>query len=510
MSGNGATVFSSGLKVLGAQAAVSLVSVGFTIFLARVLTKTEFATFAVYGILTASIDMLVNLGLETMVIQTAPSMLKGHHPEQGMAIMKTTLLSRCIMTVVLGCSVYILSGHISLWLLKTPEYASLIRWMAFGTIFSSVFQCLQLLGQAAQEFGGLSVQTVITNLFQRLLAISLYFAMGLEGYVIGLSLGPLVGIVGMLLVLRDYLFNGVRPAAWGPMVRYSFPYYLRGFGRYGFWQADQIVVGLLLTPEILAAYSIARQFANYLRIGIEAFLTPVMTKVAEMRESDKERLQRAFWKVSRYLSLGVMPVCLTVALISAWLLELYGGNKYRDAWPILVVLSLGQLAYYVSSLYGLYVYALGRPRDLLLLDVFGGVSNLLLSILIVSLIGEAGIAWAQLLAFSLMAIAAKKILSLSMEVHFDTRTFSTLTAPLLLAGGVMVLGLVFYSRLWAVPIYVIVAGAIFVVTLSLCLNDDDWAQIRGVIPAGWSTMVDGAEKLFARYSRRAASVQRAE
>jgi len=50
-------VMRSGAKVFSSQILINLFSIGFTIF---VLPKTDFATFAVFGILSSLIIMMVN------------------------------------------------------------------------------------------------------------------------------------------------------------------------------------------------------------------------------------------------------------------------------------------------------------------------------------------------------------------------------------------------------------------------------------------------------------------
>jgi O-antigen/teichoic acid export membrane protein len=232
-----------------------------------------------------------------------------------------------------------------------------------------------------------------------------------------------------------------------------------------------------------------------------------MTKVAEVRESGTERLQRAFEKTSKYFSLVVVPISATMTLVSPWLMELYGGAKYRDGWPILAILSLAQLAYYIGSLYGIFVYVLGRPKDLLFLNIAVGGSNVLFSFLLIGLIGKAGIAWSQLLAFVLMVVVAKRIISPIVALHFDTKVISVLSVPLLLGGGIILLGQLLYFRLWVVPVYVLVAGVLAILTIGSRLNDEDWTQIRALAPGRLSTAVDRSREVFKWRSKSALRIE---
>ena len=494
MKRNDRAVAGSGIRMLGAQVAVTMVSLAFTVWLARVLTKNEFATFSVIGIVVNLVGMLSNLGLETSAIRRVPSMSEGDGRDEGVALIKTALLSRCVLSIVLGAAVYLSADRLSELFLKTPDYVGLIRWMALGAASASILNSLQLLSQAAQEFSALSFQVLFANLVQRFLAVVLYLVLGLQGYVIGFSAGPLLGVLGMVWVMRRYLFNRVRPTAWWPVVSYSVPYCMRGYARYGMLQIDEVIIGVLLTPDVLATYSVARRFSTYLKTITDAFLTPATSKVAELSGSGSDRLRRSFERISRYVSLIIVPVCLATALASPTLMELYGGQKYRDGWPILAVLSLGQVAYYVGSVYLTYVFALGRPLDVLVMEVAGGLTNSLAGALLLWLIGSHGVAWAQLLGLCLMAVLGKRILSSMLTVRFDAHVGQVLAIPIACAAIIIVAGQLLSPNLWLTPLYGGASAALFVALAVPRLGQDDWEQIEALSPRRMAGLVQKARQ----------------
>ena len=99
-------VMRSGIKLFSSQILVNLFSIGFTIFLAHVLPKTDFATFAVFGILSNLIQIITCLGLETSCVQRTPELIASGKRDEYSTILKTTFFKRVFLSVLLSFFVY--------------------------------------------------------------------------------------------------------------------------------------------------------------------------------------------------------------------------------------------------------------------------------------------------------------------------------------------------------------------------------------------------------------------
>jgi hypothetical protein len=106
-----------------------------------------------------------------------------------------------------------------------------------------------------------------------------------------------------------------------------------------------------------------------------------------------------------------------------------------------------------------------------------------------------------------MVVVAKRIISPIVALHFDTKVISVLSVPLLLGGGIILLGQLLYFRLWVVPVYVLVAGVLAILTIGSRLNDEDWTQIRALAPGRLSTAVDRSREVFKWRSKSALRIE---
>jgi O-antigen/teichoic acid export membrane protein len=168
---------------------------------------------------------------------------------------------------------------------------------------------------------------------------------------------------------------------------------------------DVTIVGLF-NFNAVGAYSIASTlimiFTGLIGAAFSAMLAPVAVMQARQEYLRISRLVLVATRLSSYLSIGMIVVIFLFgeALIRAWV-----GPAYLAATlPVLKVLLVAQAIRQVGSAYGAVLVAMGLQRYGLTPVLIEGVSNLLLSVLGMILIGPAGVAWATLIAASIALV----------------------------------------------------------------------------------------------------------
>lgn len=503
-------IVASSVKVLMSQAATLVISVGFTVYLARVLTKDEFATLVVFAILAGMIRFITTLGLDSTVVQKVPGDIRSGQLAHACAYMKTAFLSRLATVLIVSALLAMFSMQLADVLLKDPAYGQLVRCMIPALALLAVLDGLQLQAQAVRQFGMKSWSDVILNVVALAGSMSLYFVWGLRGYYIGSAIGPLAACGLLLVSQRRYLFiAGVRPAPWWPMIKYSMPFYAKGFVRYALIEADRVVVGLLLPPASLANYGVARKFADYLRMYGSSVTTPALIKLGELRKSSKDSLERGFVLVSRYGVLLVAPVCILTALFSPMLTQAFGGEKYRGAWPILAILAIGQLLYFMAQVYGVsVVFIMARPMIVLLQDGIPGIVNLVVSLLLVGSLGASGMAWSQIVAYSLSLGLAMYFARAFVSVRPDWHAWKVVAAATVPSFALVPM-LMHATEAWiptlAASVGTLVIGAVL---SSIAMTRGDWAVINSVLPRATTGLMGRVETTTARIRRFAIALGR--
>src|SRR5678815_128417 len=325
-----ASVTRSAASLLTSRLTVAVIALVFLGVSTRLLSLQEMAVFAVYNTLCGLLTVVCSLGLLAACIKILPGMMAapGDSAERGEAI---RLLRLSVMVYVLGAAtvvtaIWFAAEPISRLLLKTPDRAADVRAAALTAFCYGLYEASQLLLSALQRFGRVGGYNVAAALIQRLLSLLLFFTFGLKGYLAGFALGSLIGaglgFATFLPLLRSSRSSGSFPpgrtsAGW---IAWSMPFYADGYLRYLYMHADQLLVGIFLSPADLSIYFVAKRSIQYCQVLVSSFIDPLGTKIAELRGSDPAAVARAFATSLRYFILLFVPFAALLACLSPFLL----------------------------------------------------------------------------------------------------------------------------------------------------------------------------------------------
>jgi O-antigen/teichoic acid export membrane protein len=309
-----------------------------------------------------------------------------------------------------------------------------------------------------------------------------YIAFGFKGWVAGFALSRIIGVGLYLRFFRRWLLNPVNRYEWLKMAKASLPFYLRGYMRFGLLQLDQLVIGIFMSPATLSAYYIARSIAGYVDLFIEATGKPLLVKTAELKNLGLNAVSEGLRKMSRYQSFTFVPICFGVAAFGRPVLEIFGGTKYLNAYPLLIIFCLTALVKAVwSEIYVRGVFIVGQPRDTLMVDVVGCLMNTVSLIVLIKLLGALGVAVSLLISAVSVLIAAFVILNGAVDFYFDKgglfRSMLAAAAPLILAMGMQI----FYYDLFLMPVYASVSFLLYLLVMIRLFEDQDIMLLESVL-----------------------------
>lgn len=476
-------------KVFFSQITSNLFSVLITVYFAHILSKTDFATLAVFSILCTLSSVVTSFGFEATAIQKIPSLISEKKDVEASAILKTTILNRAALSTVLAFFIYFGSQEISGIFLKTDEYQSIIKIMSIGIIFFSLNDSLDLLTQTTQQYGKISIVRASITVFSRVASLFLYSFLGLSGFILGLAWGPFVGNIAYLWILKNRLFlkSGFYPFI--KLAKYSLPFYGRGYVRFGLMQFDQLIVGLFLQPAALSTYFVAKRLSDYIFMVSNAIGEPIRIKLSELKKNSPDNLTNIFSRISRYYSFIFVPLCTGISATSLYLLHLYGGVKYTSAAPVLILLSTGMLIYCFMGIYSMNIFVLGKPKEIFKLDMFGGFINSVSAIGLIFLFDITGIALAKLIAFFVSLIYAMYLLRNMFPANFDVKALGDSIIASIFMAGIVVLGQLIYYEILLIPVYVISGFAVYLLILGRKLERQDIELLQAFLPGRSKALV---------------------
>ena len=479
---NSRQIFKGSVHILTGQLATSIVTVGFTIFFAHKLSKEEFAAMAIFSCLLAVTNMISNFGLETYCLREIPHLLERGNKSQASSMIKLAVVNRSLWSLFISGAVYFGSEYTAMLFFKDVRYSDIIRIMSAGLAFGSLNVSFELLGQALKAFKEIAGIKFANALSYCILSTVFYIAFGYKGWVVGFALSRIVGVGLYFRLFRRWLLNPFNGYEWLRMAKASLPFYLRGYMRFGLVQLDQLVIGIFMSPATLSAYYIARSLTGYVDVFIEATGKPLLVKTAELKILGSNAVAEGLRKMSRYHSFTFVPICFGVAAFGRPILEIFGGAKYLNAYPLLIIFCLTTLVRAVwSEVYVRGVFIVGQPRDTLLVDVVGCLTNTVSLIMLIKLLGALGVAMSVLFSTVSVLIAAFVILNGTVNFSFDKggvlRSILATAAPLLLAISMQII----HYDLVLMPVYACVSFLLYLLIMIRLFEDQDIMLLESVL-----------------------------
>ena len=134
------------------------------------------------------------------------------------------------------------------------------------------------------------------------------------------------------------------------------------------WQFDRFLIGATTDSTTLGRYAIASDVSVVpTQSLIGPALQPVMAAFS-LITSDRQRMRLAFLKAARFAMLISIPACIGIFLTADLVTDLLLGEKWKDAAPLLSLLSLSVIPIpYFQTLYSVSL-ALDRPHVLFRLN----------------------------------------------------------------------------------------------------------------------------------------------
>jgi len=158
--------------------------------------------------------------------------------------------------------------------------------------------------------------------------------------------------------------------------------------------SDSVVIGIYLGASAITHFAIAGSLVNYGR-NLVSLLTDAFFPAATRMDAkdDLSGLQQLLILGTRISLLISLPLCLGFVFLGKQFIGLWMGKEYFSSAAILIVLTIPQFAsmsLYVSTL---VLTSMARHRVLAYLALAEGVTNLVLSVVLVRRIGLIGVAW---------------------------------------------------------------------------------------------------------------------
>lgn len=335
------------LRVLGA-----LAQLAFLVYVAREFGIENFGVFSTALTLAVVSSMIGRWGADQWVLRELPATLVAERARGFVTVLLNGLVLVLCASLLVGLFLYAASETVvAVFIGKdVPDAGRMMQIMAASIApFALVNFFAEVLRTVDRHAFASILQTVLVPLLSLLLITGLSFAetspllMVAASYLLASVLAAAAGAVLIWRVYRQHA--GGEPFVWllgemfGEASSIAMVVLLSTWLAY----ADVLLIGFFGGPSEVGLYTAAQRIVlllSFLIISLNSMLGPRFS--AMNQQADHEGVFALYEDSRRMVVKIVLPLAALIALLSPWLLSVFG-EAFREAVPILLLLLLGRV-----------------------------------------------------------------------------------------------------------------------------------------------------------------------
>jgi O-antigen/teichoic acid export membrane protein len=254
--------------------------------------------------------------------------------------------------------------------------------------------------EGLQRFYVISWTNVISTLLRAALIVTaLTHGYGLITVALITITLPLVGslmngIIALRLCPVPFGIKYVDRATFRQIANYSgVTFMIMVAGRLKF-KTDEIVIGAFMSAAAITYFNIGARIVDYAGQVVTS-LSQIFVPMASHSDArgDMTRLRKIFLVGNRVCALTIFPVCVVLLILGKSVIEVWMGKKYvATSYPVLVIMILCSTLWWSQGASGRILFGMSKHGTWAIVTLVEGVSNLILSIILVQkwgIIGDA-------------------------------------------------------------------------------------------------------------------------
>lgn len=364
----------------------SVLQVGYTAVMARLLSPAAFGLVALAGVILRFGVYFAKMGMERAIIQK---------PD----LMERDVRAAFTSSVVLGvffAGLLVAGAPLAASIVQQPEVVPVVRALALGILFSGLNGTAMSLLHRAMRFRALAIFEMASFLISYL---GLGMVLAWQGFGVWALVGATLG-QGLIMSVLAYgaARHTLRPLfsweAYKPLLAYGSRMSAISFVEFVTQSLDTLLIGRLLGPAALGIYT-----RGGLLIGLPVYLlssnvAKVVFPSFSQVQANRARLREVYLSSITLVAMIITPVCAGAAVAAPEIVHVMLGEKWMAAVPILQVISLTYVLSAITMFAGVVCDATAALSHKLLLTLVC-LAALAALLFVGSKFGLVGVAWAM-------------------------------------------------------------------------------------------------------------------
>ena len=158
------------------------------------------------------------------------------------------------------------------------------------------------------------------------------------------------------------------------------------------FKTDEIVIGTMLSAAAVTYFNIGNRIVDYAG-QVVTTLAQVFVPMSSQSEAkgDMNRLRKIFVVGNRVCAFIIFPICATLLILGRSVIEVWVGKRYvATSYPVLVIMIIACTLWWSQSASGRVLFGMSKHGTWAKITLIEGVSNLILSIILVRPFGIIG------------------------------------------------------------------------------------------------------------------------
>ncbi len=323
----------------------------FKIYVARMLGASALGIYALGMTVTGLVGVFAAVGLP----QSATRFVAAYSATGQTAKLRGFLYRATLMLVGLqllgGLVIIAAKGPIASHLYHTPVLATymwyFVALMAVGTFTS-------FLSEVLAGYRDVTIRTIVVNFAGTpLLIISVVafvsLGYGLRGYLIGQFISGVL-VLALLAVAARRLNPGaasLRPFHYVPIEKTVISYSVTLLGvqalEFLLAQTDRIALGVFTSTSAVGIYALAVGLTAFVPIALKSINQIFSPTISELHAKGQHDLLLKLYQTLTKWTLGLtIPLAFSVMIFARPLMAVFG-HDFESGWPILIIVSAGEL-----------------------------------------------------------------------------------------------------------------------------------------------------------------------
>lgn len=413
--------------IIGCRIVQSLLAFVISMLTARYLGPSNYGLINYAQSITTFVAPIMQLGLNWVIVKEIIN-----HPDEEEKILGTCITLSvcsafvCILGIVSFCSI-----------VNANEMVTIIVCILYSTAL--IFQALELI-QFWFQAKYLSKYSAVVSLIAYVV-VSVYksYLLITEKSVYWFAISHALDfcIISLVLLTLYWKLTGKKLLfSWdiAKRVLANGKYYiLSGLMITIFLQSDRIMLKLMVGDNAVGVYSAATTCTTVAAFVFTAINDSMRPFVLESKKHSIEEFEKSVVKLYFCVFYTALLYGLVLFLFSPIIIKILYGNDYLMSIPLLQVLSLYTIFSYYGGAKDIWILAEGKQKYLMIINIVGAVSNVILNYFWIRTYGAIGAAWASFItqfATNIVFIAMLKPLRRNNYLFFKALSLRNLVGVL--------------------------------------------------------------------------------